>query len=98
VLLSVSLSLSHVVSILADVPVFHSRNETVNAGFQTPRSASPHGPHSEVLPDMGIQGCKRFRACRNPVSSLCQSSFFSAINMSVHYTIHKSYEWKPNLT
>jgi hypothetical protein len=32
-----------------------------------------------------------------PVSSLCQSSVFSAINMSVRYTIH-NHQWKPYLT
>ena len=69
-------------------------------GFQTLRCASIQWPHSdfaEPLPDMDIQAAKGSALVATPVSSLCQSSVFSAIDMSVRYTI-RNHQWKPYLT
>jgi hypothetical protein len=81
--------------------VFHSRRWTRLPSRLSNSPACfyprPHSDSAEPLPDMDIQAAKGSALVATPVSSLCQSSVFSAINMSVRYTIHK-HEWKPYLT
>ncbi len=85
-----------------DVPAFHSRRwTTLPSRLSNPPVCFYPWPHSDSagpLPDMDIQGCKSFRACRNPrfVSLPILCLLTHQYECALYHS--QSYEWKPNLT